>query len=41
MNRTPTDYEHVERSRVLSRDWSRVHIEADKRKPFGKLWERS
>ena len=27
-------YEHRERSYVMSRDWSRVHVEGDRRSPI-------
>jgi hypothetical protein len=28
------DYEHRQRAHILSRNWARVHVEADRREPL-------
>lgn len=31
------EYEHEHRRRIMGRDWSRVHVEADRRAPFASV----
>jgi hypothetical protein len=33
-----TSYEAEQRQRIMSRDWSTVHIEADRRLPFASVF---
>lgn len=35
-----TSYESEHRKRILSRDWSKVHVEADRRSPFATVLEK-